>query len=795
VVPFSRNTNTYYGNARIDAQVTKKIRVFGSGLYQLQRQNGESMPGSDSKIAGQTNLSAGNAPSTYAHTLGYDAPDITVNTGADIAITSSIVSTTRFGYYFENYHDFGYPGGGAEYEFQDSGVGGTDGTGAALPASLQLGTGSRSSAINSNDTHFNSNKAIQLDQNVAFYKSGWAGTHNFVVGYQLNRLSNYILQGFNQPYFQVFVGNGGAADYSPTNDAGTIYCANPANLYGGSCQGKYGYIVVYDAGTGGKATSYNHSIFAQDSWTVGHGLTLDLGFRMEKEYLPGEGQAGGGTPKPIDFSWADKFSPRVGAAWDIMGNGKAKLFGSYGVFYDIMKLNLAISSFGGQYWNSCAYALNTSNLGSILPAFDANNRYCSGFSDTIPANFSGGTTPAGLTFIENVNYRAFPTTCSTCAQSQEGVAPGIKPYRQHEAVFGFDYQLAPNIAFEARYDRRRLDHVIEDASIYNSTLGETFVIVNPGQGANASFEGFCNFLYPSSSTYCSSSSGYPPDINIPASRSYDGVEFRLNKGISNHWSGMVSYTYSHFRGNYTGLTSSDQADANGGRNSPNNSRAFDEPYFQYNSYGGSSSGPLPTDRPNTIKGYGYYQLGFLKKFTTNFGIFQTMYQGTPNSSILDTGAGLQAWLVYPFNRGMWADFTQSPSTGAITVGTPRVYRTPWYNQTDFQVQQSYKIAESKSITISGTLTNLLNQHKVTSVVESVDSEYSSNYLRPGNLNVTGNVPFYTAAEHAYSVSNLINGGVFHSNNKSGPLTLNSEYGQPNTYQLPRTIRVGATFTF
>ena len=41
----------------------------------------------------------------------------------------------------------------------------------------------------------------------------------------------------------------------------------------------------------------------------------------------------------------------------------------------------------------------------------------------------------------------------------------------------------------------------------------------------------------------------------------------------------LSYTYSSFRGNYNGLTSSDEADGGGGRNAPNNSRAFDETYF------------------------------------------------------------------------------------------------------------------------------------------------------------------------------------------------------------------------
>jgi hypothetical protein len=169
------------------------------------------------------------------------------------------------------------------------------------------------------------------------------------------------------------------------------------------------------------------------------------------------------------------------------------VLGSYGAFYDIMKLNVAISSFGGQYWQQCFYAMDTANITSITPAFNSAGRDCvstpgSASAAAGPATFAGGSTPVGLTFLENQNYRLFPTTCSTCALTQEGVAPGLKPYRQHESVFGVDYQLAKNLAFEARWDRRRLDHVIEDSSIFNDTNGsETFVIVNPGQGVNRTF--------------------------------------------------------------------------------------------------------------------------------------------------------------------------------------------------------------------------------------------------------------------------------------------------------------------
>ncbi|MGA3081924.1 MAG: carboxypeptidase regulatory-like domain-containing protein, partial [Terracidiphilus sp.] len=58
VLPFSQNTQTYYSNARIDAEVSQKIRVFGSWLYQLQHQDGEALPFGDS-VQGYFNTSTG----------------------------------------------------------------------------------------------------------------------------------------------------------------------------------------------------------------------------------------------------------------------------------------------------------------------------------------------------------------------------------------------------------------------------------------------------------------------------------------------------------------------------------------------------------------------------------------------------------------------------------------------------------------------------------------------------------------------------------------------------------------
>jgi hypothetical protein len=170
---------------------------------------------------------------------------------------------------------------------------------------------------------------------------------------------------------------------------------------------------------------------------------------------------------------------------------------------------------------------------------------------------------SGVSLIENVNLRPW-----------EPVAPDVKPYRQHEYVAGWDYQIKRGWDFEARYDRRRLDHVIEDSSLSDPDWGETYTIVNPGEGVNATVNGYANFLTSLGQAYGVPGWAFNADPNNPfgtcgscppmpkAVRNYDGLEFRLTltnptRGLS----GMVSYTWSSLWGNYTGLTTTDQSDA------------------------------------------------------------------------------------------------------------------------------------------------------------------------------------------------------------------------------------------
>jgi hypothetical protein len=366
VLNFDQNTQTYYTSARLDAAVSKKIRLFGSWLYQYQRESGQALPRADSST-GMFNVSSTIPAFAFAHNLGFGAPNNTTNVGADFTLTPRLVATTRFGHYFENYRDFGFPTGGTIFTWQTSGLCpnpppnppdpskcayDASGTNTPLPPSLQKGNQFFNVANNVNTTVRNANQHYQFDQDLAWFKSGWWGTHNFKFGYQLNMESNNIFQHWNEPEVDLYVGSGNPAGYAPASTVGINNCSqftNPTNPPPGSgitpgrgysqCQGQYGFATVRDFGSYGYAQSRNHGLFVQDAWTIGHGVTINAGIRFDKEYLPAENQPTGTKGNPINFSWGDKIAPRIGAAWDVLKNGKLKVFGSYGVFYDIMKLN------------------------------------------------------------------------------------------------------------------------------------------------------------------------------------------------------------------------------------------------------------------------------------------------------------------------------------------------------------------------------------------------------------------------------------------------------------------------
>jgi hypothetical protein len=778
----TQDTQQYFGLARLDGKVTDKIRVFGAFLYQYYRISGGTLPNPES-INGLFNSSSTSNPFNFNHGIGNVQPNSVSTAGADITITPALVATTRYGYFYNNLHTVGTPAG-IRYSFSSSGIGLTGLDGTAAGAAAQQATGYANISDNTATTA-TQNINHQFNQDVAYFKKGFFGQHNFKVGYQLNHQIYNIRQIYNSALVQVVWGQ--AYPVLPANQPNCAAVeATNVTLYGKSgsaptgspattidttkCQGNFGYVIVRDFTNGnGQVSENNHGLYFQDAWTVGHGLTLNLGVRLEKEKVP----AFNLYPSGIDFGLGGKVAPRLGGAWDVFQNGKLKLFGSYGVFNDVFKLNLAIGSFGGNYWHGCYYALDDVNYTRVQPIRDANGHYCSGSGG---ANLATVTPAPAIRFLENQDFRIAANDPAN--PIQPGVDPNIKSFRQHEAVFGADYQITRMWSFESRWTRRRVDHAIEDTGIQTAN-GEAFPISNPGEGIDAQPVPNC-----------------PTCPNQPkAARAYDGIEFRFTKVASAHWFGQFDYTYSRLRGNYSGLVDSDVADGNattaaGIRStSPNNGRAFDEPFFQFDAHGKPFNGLLATDRPHTFKAITYYRISYLKRHESTVGLFQQVYSGTPLSTYLDVAGG-GSYEVYPEGRGKWVPVT-ADANGVMTYGTPVLRRTPVFFQSDLSFTHAYKISQAHEawrLGFEANLTNVLNSKRPVIFGTKLNSpNKSGQFIKPVGYN-TGGALNYSLLMHGYDYQTL-------SNTAASQLTLNSEYGVPTAFQTPRQIRLKVKFTF
>ena len=787
---FSQNDNTYFGLQRLDALVNQKIRVFGSMQYGYNRRYGSLLPDADD-VFGEGNLLSG--VDNYNYGIGYVQPSVIYNTGADITLTPNIVATTRFGYFYNDYQDRGRPKG-MRYRWMDPNYPYATGNGGAAATLTSydgntlgeaVADGGYPSAVRSYLyssmganawTVYDQTKRKSFNQDIAWFKRGFLGTHNIKAGYALNKLSNDVFNGYQTA--QAYLGygisywtvpnsvlpdpsQGGAMapackvinDYNVSHFGANLDPASEA--YTSACRGNWGTVNFREVGTVGLASSNNHALYVQDAWTMGKGVTINIGVRFDKEDLPSytEGLPG------IGFGFGDKVAPRLGGSWDVLQNGKFKVYGSFGYFFDIMKFSMPRGAFGGDYWHDCVYAMDDPNYTNYLPV-TVDGHFC---NPTGGANFAGGTTPAGLRFIENYDYRVV----SNLQGDESKIDPNLKPMKQHEMVLGADWAITPTIGLETRWSHKRLDRTIEDAGRWVSG-GEEFFIVNPGEGIhkNGGIESIC--------ASC--------PVVPKAVRNYDGVEFRLTRKASEKWFGTISYTWSKLSGNYPGLTSTDVSDAIG-RSDPNVSRSFDEPYMLFDASGKTIDGVLPTDRPHTLKAFGWYRLKYFGQESL-IGLTQQWYSGTPLTSYVDVAGAY----VFPEGRGTFVDATMG--NGLVVFGDGYERRTESFSQTDLNFSHEFKVSktnEALRLGFEANVLNVFNQRNILNHDQLLNDAGSITQRVDGHLD-------YHQFMTGYDWKTMANSANL-DEDVDNDFTVNPSYGRANMWQTGRSMRFKIKFSF
>jgi hypothetical protein len=758
---FTRSYTAHNMLNRLDYQPFSKLHLYSAWQYGYSRIKGQ-LPTLPDSAAGQANPIATQDPTTFRPDTGTVLPSNIFNFGGDWTPNSHTVISAKYGYFYYNTEDRGLPTG-IRYVYGSSLT--TDVTTSPVNGSKLVPSGSPNASF-AHDNGFASmtnNQSTEWDvysrksfaTDLSYSVSKW-GQHNFKVGYNFNRLYNDVFQARNTALVNIFWGNKYTSTISGSTACDPIIAAN------GVCAGTAGYFTVQDGiNTNGIASSYNHGFYGQDSWSVGHGLTLNLGVRFEKEFLP---PYSAGNPS-VSFDFTDKIAPRIGGAYDLLHNGKVKIFASYGKFFDIMKYSLPRGSFGGDYWHDCVYAMDVAqiNYNTITPT-RVDGHSCGPTIGPSPGVVVG-------TFIEQKDWRA-----AAGGALEPGVDPKLEPMSQHEFIVGADWAITPNMGFEIRYARKRLDNAIDDMSIDDGV----YYIGNPGPNTFADLlhrplpqAGFLSPICPT----C------PAQPKV--SRRYDGLESRLTYR-SSKLVGLVTYTYSRLYGNYSGLTDTDVTDASGGRHNANNNRTFDLPEMQFTTSGEPVDGPLSTDRPHVLNMSGSYLLKWFG-MQTSLGIIQTIAQGSPKSTcvpVVDSTSSCQFF----GQRGTWATFSQDPNTGVFSVDrVEKDARMPLFTQTDLSLIHAFKVSktnEAMRLAFEFNALNIWNQHAIMSYTPNPFGRNNQWLSFPTTANALGT-----------DVQKFMTGYDVAAEATAEGLVQNSRYGLPFLFQSARTLRLGVRFTF
>jgi hypothetical protein len=282
-----------------------------------------------------------------------------------------------------------------------------------------------------------------------------------------------------------------------TNGDGTISDAEVnAISFANSTGSPYGNINAYRAvrtvAAPYEVTSEGQSFYIQDTWTLDQ-LTVNAGLRAEKwEHFASDGS------KTATFDW--EIAPRLSVVYDLMGDGRSKVFGFVGRYYDPIRNNM--SDFAG----------------ALTGPVDEEQINIDGQWVTFRTR-GGATTPDAL------------------------FAPTTKTPYTDEYMVGYSTTFGSSIGFSASLTHRATRDILEDfdLSVYSDPNGAGVGIANANSLFYLPYEYFGYSSKPNSNYVLGTLPG--------GERNYTGLELTLTKFKTDNWFGQISYTFNKAEGN------------------------------------------------------------------------------------------------------------------------------------------------------------------------------------------------------------------------------------------------------
>ena len=433
------------------------------------------------------------------------------------------------------------------------------------------------------------------------------------------------------------------------------------------------------------------NFFVQDQWQMGR-VTINPGLRYEQETMSGT--------IIKDWTLKNNWAPRIGATFDVAGDGKTKIYGNYGKFYARIPNDLA------------ARALSADD------GFTRGDYFDSGLTRVVPE----GVLAAGVTrhFI-------------LAGVGADTIDPDAKLTYTNEYVFGLDREIMRNTTFGVRYVYRNMPQVLEDIANCPMVAYEL--------PQTSSICGSVEYILtnPSSSIPVAPGTEFLGAHFDDPVHKYNSLEFTLNRRGSN-WSTMTSYRWSRLRGNFEGFYRDDNGQSDPGISSlydfPTNDPSYAPFYAGLNAgdirYLGDKNGILPLDRPHQVKLYGNY--AWASGFNVGAGIN------------LSSGQPFTPFAANP-NYGSDGEIPTAPRGSGIQTIDGFKKRSPFESQTDLQASYALRMNGARRVTFLADVFNVFNQKSVRYYSQNTQLDnnvVNPDFGKPVNTNLAGNPPQYQA---------------------------------------------------